>query len=114
METIITAKKVTCDNCGNYIRQPKYHKEMVGLCCFKCFNMPKHKYYEICIFKYFNKIKELEEENGKLRKKLGFQNCPRMPKPDFEFRKKKQSYKDYKSIIKYDYDDEGKILLKFD
>ena len=38
METIITEKKMKCDNCNNYIRKPKYYKEMIGTCCFKCFN----------------------------------------------------------------------------
>lgn len=105
MDTIITTKKVKCDNCSNYIRQPKYHKEMIGLCCFKCFNMAKHKYYEIVLFKYFNKIKGLEEEIIKYKKKLNIALSPRMPEPDiFNNNKKKQ----------FNYSKDGKIILSFD
>ena len=109
METIITEKKMKCDNCSNYIRQAKYHKEMLGICCFKCFKMAKHKYYEIVIFKYFNKVKELEEENRKLRKKLGIPNIPRMPEPEL---KKDNTWKEYKSV--HEYSEDGKIIVKFD
>lgn len=117
METIITSKKVKCDNCGNYIRQPKYHKELIGICCFKCFNMPKHKYYEICLFKFFNKIKDLENENTKLRKRLNIPEKQRMPEPEIEFRKrcKKTCWKDYKPPKEeYERDIDGKIIVKFD
>ena len=113
MDTIITSKKVKCDNCGNYIRQPKYHKEMIGICCFKCFNMPKHKYYEIVLFKYFHKIKELEEENGKLRKKLNIPEKSRMPKPDLAFRKKYTNWKTYNPPPQLATPD-GKFLISFD
>tara|TARA_R110001632_G_C11041226_1_gene383279 strand:+ start:32 stop:361 length:330 start_codon:yes stop_codon:yes gene_type:complete len=109
METIITEKKVKCDNCSNYIRQPKYHKEMIGICCFKCFKMAKHKYYEIVIFKYFQKVKELEEENIKLKKRLGIAQNPRMPKPEL---KKDNTWKEYKSITNFSKD--GKIIVSFD
>lgn len=116
METIITTKKVKCDNCGNYIRQPKYHKEMIGICCWKCFNMPKHKYYEIVLFKYFHKIQELEKENSKLRDKLDIADRPRMPEPDLTpFRKKYTNWKTYNPPpTKYDYTNDGKIIIKFD
>ena len=108
METVITQKKVKCDNCSNYIRKPKYHKEMIGICCFKCFKMPKHKYYEIVIFKYFNIVKELEEENRKLKKRLGLALSPRMPKPVF---KKDNTWKEYKTIVNYDAN--GKVIVEF-
>ena len=114
METIITSKKVKCDNCGNYIRQPKYHKEMIGICCFKCFNMPKHKYYEIVLFKYFHKIQELEKENSKLRKKLNIADKPAMPKPDITFRKKYTNWRDYKPPTEHKKTPDGRFIVSFD
>ena len=108
MDTIITTKKVKCDNCGNYIRQPKYHKEMIGICCFKCFNMAKHKYYEIVIYKYFNKIKLLEEEIIKYKKKLNISLPPRMPEPKLY---EKKGWKDCKSNINYSED--GNVIVDF-
>lgn len=113
METIITAKKVRCDNCGNYIRQPKYHKELIGICCFRCFSMSKTKYYEICLFKYFNKIKKLEDENCKLRKKLNIKELPRMPEADIIQRKKHKSWRDAPDK-EYERDEKGQIIIHFD
>ena len=110
METIITEKKVKCDNCSNYVRQAKYHKEMIGICCYKCFTMPKHKYYEVVIFKYFQKVKQLEEENIKLKKKLGLANSPRMPKP--EFKKQSNNWKEYAPIANFD--KKGNVIISFD
>ena len=106
MDTIITTKKLKCDNCSNFIRQPKYHKEMIGICCFKCFNMAKHKYYEIVLYKYFNKIKILEEEIIKYKKKLNISLPPRMPEPDWN--------PDHNHKKKFNYSKDGKIILSFD
>tara|TARA_R110001632_G_scaffold101985_2_gene209981 strand:+ start:174 stop:380 length:207 start_codon:yes stop_codon:yes gene_type:complete len=68
--------------------------------------MAKHKYYEIVIFKYFNKIKKLEEEIIKYKKKLNISLPPRMPEPNIKYKK------DYVSTLELSKD--GKIMVSFD